>query len=405
MPSGPPVALLTFVNSTPYNATITYSGNITTCGTATLDGGTCGASPATLGKNGGTCVEVAFFEAVTNAAPCTDINAFTATAVLQGTGSASPPTYTTAISAYGYFDITTFPDSNVVPITIQGAEQSTTTTVPAKAATASLTVQQGIISAQPETITPGREAVAVHPEFDPIRSELDPAHLKLNPIHSELDPVHPNPITIRPTGKGSVTVVVGSYKATAVYPAEATPAIVAREIAAALNVSGSHVKATASGAVVTITSIATGSGANLAFSATGNRYFKVLPSGSALAGGADATTTTKYDTGLVNLTTNGVTASAQWGEGATAATVAAALAASVNQVASAYWTASASGDVVTLTSVSSLPTVKGKSALARATPARSPVRKTADTTTSSPVSLTVSDTAGFTPASFNAATN
>ena len=190
-------------------------------------------------------------------------------------------------------------------------------------------------------------------------------------------------ITIKPansqsSGKGSVSARVGSFKATASYGAGATGDTAAQAMVAALNVKGSPVKATRNGDVVTIKSVATGSAANFALKTAGDANFKLVASGATLTGGKDATTKTVYDAGTVDFTTAGVTASAGWSSKSTPQSLATALAASINKLAGAYWKASASGAVVTLTSVPETPPSFG---------------------------VTVTDTKGFAPASFGATTN
>ena len=87
--------------------------------------------------------------------------------------------------------------------------------------------------------------------------------------------------------------------------------------------------------------------------ATGSLPVESAKANTALASSANAAAATAYDTGTVNLATNGVTASATWGSGSTPQSVAQALASSVNTVAAAYWQASAVGSQVLLTPVSS----------------------------------------------------
>ncbi len=183
-----------------------------------------------------------------------------------------------------------------------------------------------------------------------------------------------------PAGKGALVVKVGNFKATASYAAGATGDAAAEALVTALNGKASPVKASRSGAVITLKSVEAGTAGNLTLEATGNANFKLAASGKALTGGKNATTTTKYDGGDVDVTTYGVTASATWGKESTAETVAVALAASINKVAAAHWKASASGDVVKLTSVS----------------------KSSTEPPSGAIGVTISDSEGFTPPSFGA---
>ncbi len=181
---------------------------------------------------------------------------------------------------------------------------------------------------------------------------------------------------IKPAGsKGTLSVTVGSFTATASYASGATGNTAVQAMVAALSVKGSPVKAKASGSLITLTSVAAGIAGNLALETTGDSNFQIVASGPTLTGGKNATTTKKYDGGTVNMTTAGVTASATWGKESTPQSIASALATSINNVAGAYWKASATGNVVSLTGVSPTPPSVG---------------------------ATVTDSEGFTPASFGA---
>lgn len=184
-----------------------------------------------------------------------------------------------------------------------------------------------------------------------------------------------NPV-IKPAGsKGTLSVTIGSFTATASYAAGASGDTAVQAMVAALSVKGSPVKAKASGLLITLTSVVAGSAGNLALETAGDSNFQIVASGPTLTGGKNATTTTKYDGGTVNMTTSGVTASATWSKGSTPQSIASALATSINNVAAAYWKASATGNVVSLTAVSPTPPSVG---------------------------ATVTDSEGFTPASFGA---
>jgi hypothetical protein len=184
-----------------------------------------------------------------------------------------------------------------------------------------------------------------------------------------------------PTAAGTISVEVGTFKAIASFAADANGETTADALVAALNAAGSPVKASRSGGVITLKSVDAGTAGNLALEATGDANFELVASGATLTGGKDATTTTKYDGGDVNVTTYGVTASAAWGKEGTPQSIAQELATSINKVAGAYWKASASGDVVTLKSV---PNASGSSGS---------------------IGVGVVDSAGFTPPSFGATAN
>jgi hypothetical protein len=187
-----------------------------------------------------------------------------------------------------------------------------------------------------------------------------------------------NPLVIPAAGSGTLSSAVGTFNATASYAAGASGYTAAKAMVTDLNVVGSPVKATASGSIITLKSIAAGSAGNLALGTIGDANFQLLASGATLTDGKDATTETKYDGGTINVTTAGVTASATWGSKSTPQSIAKALAASINKVAGAYWKASASGDAVALTSVSQTPPS---------------------------ITVTANDLKGFAPASFGATTN
>ena len=139
-----------------------------------------------------------------------------------------------------------------------------------------------------------------------------------------------NPV-IKPAGsKGTLSVTIGSFTATASYAAGASGDTAVQAMVAALSVKGSPVKAKASGLLITLTSVVAGSAGNLALETAGDSNFQIVASGPTLTGGKNATTTTKYDGGTVNMTTSGVTASATWSKGSTPQSIASALATSIN---------------------------------------------------------------------------
>ena len=196
-------------------------------------------------------------------------------------------------------------------------------------------------------------------------------------------------LTLHEVTAETISAKVGSFTATASFQPQATAASAAQALAKALSAAGSPVKATVSGSVIKLTSLATGSNENLDITATDNAAFTLETSGKSLTGGKDATTTTVYDTGTVSLSTYGITAVADWGSKSTPQSVATALAASVNQVASAYWKATAAGATVSLTPVpATLASVKKEA-----------------TTASSALQVSVTDTAGFKPESFAVSTS
>jgi len=114
------------------------------------------------------------------------------------------------------------------------------------------------------------------------------------------------------------------------------------------------------GSTISLTARTTGSSTNYSLSvssATSNPQYFSSPSftlgesGSSLTGGSNGSTS--YDTGTITASVNGVYASANWGQGSTANTVASALASAIQNAAGSFLNASSNGGVVTLTSTSS----------------------------------------------------
>jgi len=180
------------------------------------------------------------------------------------------------------------------------------------------------------------------------------------------------------SGTRQVTLTVGGFNANITYNATATKTTIAKKIAAALNVAQSPVTAAVNGDVVALKSIVAGAAGNLAYTAAGSADFSITPGSGSLTGGQDATTTTKYDGGTIAATVGSAAASSGWGKGSTSATIAKALATKLTAAANGAFTASASGALITIQ-----PSGGG---------------------TTSSMSVNVSDTKGFTPASFLAGT-
>jgi len=166
-------------------------------------------------------------------------------------------------------------------------------------------------------------------------------------------PVPPCPVTVYDVGDVSITV--NGFVAQVTYGETSTDASVASALESALNVSSSPVTATVNGAVVSMTAKTNGSVTNYSLSATSettSKYFTVpsfkpTPSGSTLTGGTGPTTV--YDTGTVTVTVNGtVKASPSYGSSSAGSNLASALASALN---GSLVTATASGNVVTITSV------------------------------------------------------
>jgi len=182
------------------------------------------------------------------------------------------------------------------------------------------------------------------------------------------------------TGLKHVEVTVGAFTAEAYYGKSATDDIVAKSLAAKINVSGSPVKATIAGNVLTLTSRVAGSKGNLTFSTTGTGDFGFAPKVGSLTGGADAVTKTTYDGGSVSAVVAGVSGAAKWGKSSTIHSIASGIAKSLNAGANGAFTATAVGGTIVITPASKTPEQPA-------------------------VAVSVQDSMGFSPASFAASTN
>ena len=156
---------------------------------------------------------------------------------------------------------------------------------------------------------------------------------------------------------GTVSITVNGHLESVTYQSGSSSSTIASALASAFNGdSGSPVTATVSGSVVTLTSKTTGSSTNYSLSATsstgdptdfGYASFSTTPSGSTLTGGNNAVGAT-YDSGTVSITVDGSQFSVSYGQNSTPSSLASALAQAINGT---LVTASASGTVVSLTSV------------------------------------------------------
>ena len=283
-------------------------------------------------------------------------------------------------------------------ITVAGTEQSSTSTSPAAPATGSITLSAG-------TPTSSRRAATVEAEKRNSAKSPD----RRTPVR--MLPVNPTFV------QSTLSVGVGGFRQAVSVPLGTAINDAATMLAGQLNTAGSPVKAVANGPVVNLTSQTTGSGANLPLSTVVIGDYQATPSGNSLTGGKSAATTTSYDSGKIQVTTNGVTASAEWGSASTPQSIATALAAAINQLAGAYWKATASGEVVNLTSVSIASTtaraITNRRAITTARRASTSARGATEATgaetitpsTSNSITVTVNDSAGFTSPSFTATTD
>ena len=157
---------------------------------------------------------------------------------------------------------------------------------------------------------------------------------------------------------GYVSITVNGFTASYTYGYPDTTSTVAAGLASALNASSSPVTASANGAVVTLTTKATGSSTNYSLSSSCNTTqtswysgcsFSGSASGSTLTGGANGKPAV-YDSGSCTITVNSHGDSTSWsGSGTTSSSIASALASSINGDGGASISAGLSGSTVNLT--------------------------------------------------------
>jgi hypothetical protein len=180
------------------------------------------------------------------------------------------------------------------------------------------------------------------------------------------------------TGNRFLDATIGSFSVQLPYGDKATSATLATALAAKINVSTSPVTATVSGDAITLKSKTAGTVGNLKLATTGTADFTLTPKSGTMSGGVNAKTTMSYDGGSVKTTVGSVNGSATWGQSSTSATLASDLATSLNAAANGAFTATVSGDTVTITPAKGSPASK--------------------------VAVNVQDSMGFSPASFTAST-
>jgi len=209
---------------------------------------------------------------------------------------------------------------------------------------------------------------------------------------------------------GLATFEIGDFTAKAIYRETIDNAKIASMLARVVNTPKSPVAAKVAGNIITLTSKAMGSAANMSFKVTavtwgrcdshaffvtpaqsrvrflGRSYcsksskppssgFTVKPSKGSLSGGADGGMLTQFDAGSVDATVGAISVSSKWGQADTPQTIAGSLATSLNSAANGTFTATATGSSVTIT-----PTANQSKAPA--------------------VAARVNDKMGFNPASF-----
>ncbi|MGA2350370.1 MAG: RHS repeat-associated core domain-containing protein [Terracidiphilus sp.] len=149
----------------------------------------------------------------------------------------------------------------------------------------------------------------------------------------------------------------------AVYGNGSTPTSLATALASSINSScSSGVSATANGAIVTVTSITPGAASNYGITITGGHNtmflswsFTLTPSGATMTGGSGGGTGITYDSGAYQVAVSSgqstCTSSVPFGQGSTAASLAATLATNINSLCSSLVTATANGAVVSIASI------------------------------------------------------
>jgi len=312
---------ITLTNSSAYPVVLTG---------ATGTNGFYGNASGTVAAGASTSVGVGASETCNNgpSGSCSYNGTVTFTGTVQSGGSGT----SVSASSSGSFGVVFCPSPCIPPseVRISGAEQSITVATPAKAGKAAVTLA--------------------------------------------------GKVKISFTGTRHVILTVGGFKVTASYNDKATGATVAKALAAAANASKSPVTATVSGDVVTLKSKVAGTAGNIAFSTAGSSDFAITPKKGSLAGGTNEITTTEYDAGSVDAAVGSVKASSSWGKASTAETIAGDLASSLNKAANSAFTATAKGNVITIT-----PAAKESKSAAS-------------------VTVSVNDTKGFKPPSFTAST-
>ena len=158
---------------------------------------------------------------------------------------------------------------------------------------------------------------------------------------------------------GDLYVTIDNFTAYAAYGSGYTDASIAAALASSFNASGSPVRAsyTSGSTSLTVTAIATGAATNYPITITDGGGYYVTDPYNTLTGGTNAGTNL-YDAGTatVTITNNSVsphisyTASANWGQGSTASSLASSLTSAINSSDGALVRASASGGTITLSS-------------------------------------------------------
>src|SRR5205085_7022930 len=156
---------------------------------------------------------------------------------------------------------------------------------------------------------------------------------------------------------GSVSITVNGFTKSVSYGRLSASETIASDLTNAFNGdTASPVRASVSGATVTLTAKATGASTNYSLassSASGDpntfgSSFSTTASGPTLTGSTPDTLTLVYDAGSLSVTVNGFTKTASYGQGSTGASIASVLAGAFNADAASPVVASSTGNVVNL---------------------------------------------------------
>jgi RHS repeat-associated protein len=233
-------------------------------------------------------------------------------------------------------------------VTIGGAEQSIVSTPAMGAVTFTGTLQSTQVQTQAAkagiasiTIGGSEQSQIVTTTGPPCRTDVDGVTTCTTRTTTRFD-------------SGTVTFTINGHADAYTFGANDTTATIASSLAANINGdAGAFVNASASGATVFLTSRTTGSATNYSLTSSVSESmgsFGATPTGAALAGGQAAVNTTIYDSSSCTITANGHGDSSSWsGSATTPAGIATALATAINADSLASVNASASGNIVNLT--------------------------------------------------------
>lgn len=147
---------------------------------------------------------------------------------------------------------------------------------------------------------------------------------------------------------GTVTLTVNGCSSAAGYGSGSTATSVAASLASGLSTTCSGVIASHNGAVIALTSAASGTNTNYAFSVSNGGDFAGTTSGPTLTGGTNPSYGTVYDSGTVTATINGNAATVQWSQGSTITSLAQSLASAIQSASGGALVTSVSSGYLTV---------------------------------------------------------